>query len=256
MIKTYDQTNSVKGLPPVRKDKQKNDFYVNGIYKCKPLNFSAYAKCKVLNVMKRTVVVEILETYNDHDKRLTIELQGRTVALNKRVGKAIEIGENAYKKSFGEETKVELKNTKGPGLKPISVFMVDLKGNLKHFDSIRDICRETGISTTVISQSCKKKRRITRGKWMGYQFFFADIDKEEMQRIIQENLKTAPKPKRKRKPVLVEFPNGTMKRFDSAHDAAEKMKVDISFIYNSISSKRKILQGKYKGVKVYNDEVK
>lgn len=251
MIKTYDQTNSVKGLPPIRKDKQKNDFYVNGIYEIKPLNFKKYTKCRILNVLKRTVAVEILETHNDHDKNLAIELQGRTVALNKHVGRVIEIGADAYKKSFGEETKIELKNTKKAGLKPIAIFMVDVKGNVKKFDSIRDAQKETGISTTVISQSCKKKRRLTRGKRMGYQFLFADIDKEEMERIIQENLKTAPKPKRNRKPVFVDFPNGTTKHFDSAHDAAEKMKTNISFIYNAINLKRTITKGKLEGVRIY-----
>lgn len=254
MIKTYDQTSSVKGLPPVRKDKQKNDFYVNGIYKCKPLNFSAYAKCKVLNVMKRTVVVEILETYNDHDKHLAIELQGRTVTLNKHVGKAIEIGADAYKKSFGEETRVELKNTNSPGLERVPIIMVDLKGKTKQFNSIRDVCRETGLPTSTISKSAKTKQRLKRGNMVGYQFFFANIDKNEMNQIIQENLKAPIKIFRKRKPVFVEFPDGTVKRFESAYQAAKEMQVDVSFFFNCIARGKPVSRGRNKGVRVYREE--
>lgn len=246
----YSETQNVKGIPPTRTKHHAPNFFVNGIYKIKPLNFLRYAKCRIVNVLRRTAVVEILETHDEHDENLARELSYRTVALYKDIGRVIEVGKNAYLKSFGEDVSHEFKT--------VSVIMYNPHTDeIKRFKSMYELRMKERITTQTVEASIQEERPILSGKRAGYRFFKAGLSDKEIREILAQPQKESPKKGPEEKPVYVKFLDGSVKRYESAKVCGDALGTVASNITSFVFRKGKpITKGKFKGMYFSREDFK
>lgn len=219
--------------------------YVGGLYKIKPLKFKKYANCRVLNVLESTVVVEIEQVYDQHDEYLARELEYRTVALFKDIGQEIDIPENAELREIGSQSR-QARSAEKNGM-PIAVL--NPKTNkIERFDTMREVVKEMGVQKTSVYMSIQAKRRLTRGRFMNFQFFDGTLSDKEIKGLIAEEVA--------KKPVYVQFRNGEVRKFDSADECMKHFKIKRNRVENMVYNPKKIARGRFGGMFFSREEIK